>query len=112
MTGSIENSDTGEKLAITNLVVTTTGDGEDGQLWNVGTTEETHTIVVTNPGAYILINEDGTNFVQIGFNSTTNYEHRLAAGRFMTGYFDPGVATVYAKFDTAAGNLRLKIFEA
>lgn len=58
------------------------------------------------PAQMVLHNLDSTNFIEIGLNTpVTQIFAKLKAGQFMV--FPPGVATLYAKADTAVCNLQV-----
>lgn len=84
----------------------TTARGGNPGVVNIGTTEETISFGDVSPGWCEFKNLDTSNYVQIGF-STGVYGFRLPANggaaimRLETG------ATVYAKADTAACNVRI-----
>lgn len=92
-----------------------------GQVQNISTTQEIVTIPadLTVPGWCYLANFDTTNFIQIGvLVSATFYPlARLGPGECFMIKLDPamvvtGASVLYAKADTAACDMQVKVFTA
>ena len=90
--------------------VTQTTPGKYEDVWNVGTSEESLTAFggITNGGLCWVKNLDLTNYIDIG-PATTVYLIRLKPGEFAFFRLLPA-ADLFAKANTAAVNLHLKIY--
>ena len=66
------------------------------------TSEVTHTIdtSIGDAGWCMIVNEDETNFVEVGF-ATTVYPMKLLAGQFALIPLTPATSALYLKADTA-----------
>lgn len=93
--------------------VTTTGESWDYRHINVGTSEETFTIDtdVGDAGWCLIINRDGTNFLEVGF-ATTVYSMKLKSGEFALFPITPAASALYLKADTAAVDVEVYVREA
>jgi len=79
--------------------------GSDDRFHSIGTTEESITFTDISVNGWVkLVNEDATNYVQVGF-STGVYGIRLKPGFFAEFFLEPG-ATIYLKANTAACRVR------
>lgn len=84
-----------------------TARGDGPGVVNIATTEETVAFGdISNPTYLIVRNLDATNYVQLGF-STAVYGIRLLAGQVALFPMEPS-ATLYAKANTAACNIKVK----
>lgn len=85
---------------------TTARGGGPGSV-NVGTTEETIDFGDIAPGYVLMVNQDATNYVQVGF-ATTDYGFRLLPNGGAALFRMESGATVYVKADTAACNVNVQ----
>lgn len=101
------------------LAFTSTGGHEQSPVMTVAITEETLAIDTditggNGPGYLYLLNEDATNFIEVGW-ATGNYPIKLDPGDGTTAALLPmnstGFSTLYLKADTATCKLRIKIVE-
>lgn len=96
--------------------LTTTGESIDHRKIEIGTSEETVTIIgdITageGPGPMFIYNADSTNYVELGF-ATTDYKMLL---RPSCGYLLPlhtAVTQLFMKANTAACEVEFHIREA
>lgn len=94
---------------------TATGNARDIRTLEIGTSEETITILSditagNGPGYALLENLDDTNFIDLGF-ATTDYKIRLHAGAVALIPLAPSVTALYLKADNAACDLDIEIHE-
>jgi hypothetical protein len=94
---------------IHDLSMDQTGDGDEGGIYEIGTTEETITFSEISAAGWGWIqNLDGTNFVEIG-SATGDYLIKLAAGEGHPIRLNK--TTLYCKADTAAVEVEIRVLE-
>ncbi|MDI1345274.1 MAG: hypothetical protein PSV22_14400 [Pseudolabrys sp.] len=110
---SITNRTNGGFAGSKGVAVTTAGDLHDDIALNVTTSELTHSIPTSigNAGYCVIVNDDATNYVDVGF-ATTVYPLRLPAGGAMVLALTPAAASLFLKANTAACKVRLRVQEA
>lgn len=95
-------SKSGAKVSRTeNISVDVTGDAFTHEVQSVGTSEEelAQGADLGTPGYLLVINHDGTNYVEVG-STTGVYDIKLLAGE--VALYRHNSATVYAKANTGA----------
>ncbi|MGW8177227.1 MAG: hypothetical protein ACWGQW_00300 [bacterium] len=92
------------------ITIDVSGDSYTSGVQNIGTTEESLTLVpdLTTPGFVILTNLDATNYVEIG-STTGVYDIKLKPGESVL--YRHNSSTIYAKANTAAINLEYTVVE-
>lgn len=110
---SITNRTNSGFIGVKNLAVTTSGDLHDDIALSVTTSELTYTIPTSigNAGYCALVNDDATNYVDVGF-ATTVYPLRLPPGGAMLLALTPAAASLFLKANTATCKVRIRTQEA
>lgn len=112
ITTSVKNKTTGSSTS-TSATLSDQGDYEDSGIWNVGTSEGSHTIStdLVNVLGVEVENLASANYVQLGY-STGVYVHRLPAGMGAFIPLEPGETQVFYLSNTAASPVRYRFIEA
>ena len=109
---SVQNRTTGVRTGRT-ATISAQGDYEDAGIWNVGTTEGSHTISTDlgNVMGVEVENISVANFVQLGY-STGVYVHRILPGMNAFIPLEPAETQIFYKSDTALSQVRYRFVEA
>jgi len=107
------NDGTNEVNKTKTAAITTTGEGIDYRVVPVTTSEYTFTIDtdIGDAGYCMIINNDATNFVEVGF-ATTVYPLKVLAGQPAVFPLAAATAALYLKADTATCNVQVYVHEA
>lgn len=109
---TVKNKTTGTQTS-SSATLENQGDYEDSGIWNVGTSEGSHTIStdLVNVLGVEIENLATANYVQLGY-STGVYVHRIPAGMGCFIPLEPAETQIFYLSNTAASPVRYRFIEA
>jgi len=109
ITNEFKDLETGD-FSRRSFTISPANDYEDSRTLDIGTSEETVTIItdIANPGPMEIENFGPTNFVEVGY-ATATYVHEIPVGESYIIPLHQNTTAVYLKADTAACRVKLRI---